>query len=71
MTMERFFTLGADVEHTIADHECQSCPESYPEPCRCGGLVHAAIGDADVEGNPTLLTACDVCGRSEDQLDEI
>lgn len=68
--MGRFFTLGADVDHTVADHDCPACPESYPEPCRCGGLVHAAIGDEDVEGNPVLLTACDVCGRSEDQLDE-
>ena len=69
--MAQFFTLGADVQHTIADHDCAVCPESYPEPCRCGGLIHAATGDADVEGNPTLLTACDICGRSEDQLDEI
>ncbi len=69
--MVRFFTLGAEVDHTIADHGCPACPESYPEPCRCGGLVHAAAGDADVEGNPTLLTACDICGRSEDQLDDL
>jgi hypothetical protein len=71
MTMGRFFTLGADVEHAIGDHDCQACPEGYPEPCRCGGLVHAAVGEVDVEGNPTLLTACDICGRSEDQLDEV
>lgn len=69
--MVRFFTFGAEVDHTIADHGCPACPESYPEPCRCGGLVHAAAGDADVEGNPTLLTACDICGRSEDQLDDL
>ena len=69
--MARLFTLGAHVEHTIADHECPVCPEGYPEPCRCGGLVHAAAGEADIEGNPTLLTACDVGGRSDDQLDEV
>jgi hypothetical protein len=33
--------------------------------------MHAAVGDEDLEGNPTLITACDVCGRSEDQLDEV
>ena len=40
----------------------------YPEPCRCGGLVHAApTGDEDAAGNPVLVTGCDICGRSEDQ----
>jgi hypothetical protein len=69
--MARVFTLGTDTEHTVGAHDCPACPENYPEPCRCGGLMHAAIGDEDVEGNPTLITACDVCGRSEDQLDEV
>ena len=45
--------------------------ESDPEPCRCGGLVHAAAtGDEDADGNLVLVTGCDVCGRSEDQLDD-
>jgi hypothetical protein len=70
-TTARLFTLGGDPDHVIADHGCPACAESYPEPCRCGGLIHAAVGELDVEGNPTLVTACDVCGRSEDQLDEI
>ena len=69
--MARVFTLGTDTEHTVGDHDCPACPENYPEPCRCGGLIHAAVGDEDVEGNPTHITACDVCGRSEDQLDEV
>jgi hypothetical protein len=69
--MARVFTLGTDTEHTVGDHDCPACPENYPEPCRCGGLMHAAVGDEDLEGNPTLITACDVCGRSEDQLDEV
>jgi hypothetical protein len=39
--------------------------------CRCGGLVHAATtGDEDADGNLVLATGCDVCGRSEDQLDD-
>ena len=69
--MARVFTLGTDTEHTVGDHDCPACPENYPEPCRCGGLIHASVGDEDVEDNATLITACDVCGRSEDQLDEV
>jgi hypothetical protein len=69
--MERVFTLGTDTDHTVGDHGCPACPEDYPEPCRCGGLIHATTGDEDVDGNPALITACDVCGRSEDQLDEV
>lgn len=65
------FTVGGDDHHTVGDPGCAACPESYPEPCRCGGLMHAAAGEADVDGTPALLTACDVCGRSEDQLDEV
>jgi hypothetical protein len=30
----------------------------------------AATGDEDADGNLLLATACDVCGRSEDLLDE-
>jgi hypothetical protein len=70
-TAGRPFTLGSDPDHVIADHGCPACAESYPEPCRCGGLIHAAAGELDVEGNLALVTACDVCGRSEDQLDEV
>lgn len=69
--MARFFTIGAEIDHEIGDHDCPVCAQDYPEPCRCGGLVHAATGEDDVEGNPVLITACDVCGRSEDQLDEL
>ena len=70
--MVRLFTLGAEDNHTVGDHACPACLENYPEPCRCGGLVHATAGEEqDTEGNPVLVTACDVCGRSEDQLDEV
>jgi len=45
--------------------------EEYPEPCRCGGLMHAAGGaEKDTDGNVLLTTRCDRCGRSEDELDE-
>jgi hypothetical protein len=69
--MARFLTLGTDVDHRVGDHGCPACVESYPEPCRCGGLIHATLGEPDAEGTPVFLTACDVCGRSEDQLDEV
>jgi hypothetical protein len=59
------------MSHRIADHACAACEEDYPEPCRCGGLMHAAAtGEEDADGNLVLATICGVCGRSEDQLDE-
>jgi hypothetical protein len=65
------FTVGDVVNHRVGDRHCPECAEEYPEACRCGGLVHAAdAGEPDVEGNPVLVTLCDTCGRSEDQLDE-
>ena len=70
--MVRVFTLGAQDTHTVGDRTCPSCLENYPEPCRCGGLLHAApTGDEDTDGNPVLVTCCDLCARSEDQLDVV
>jgi hypothetical protein len=61
----------AEVVHHVADPTCPGCYEEYPEPCRCGGLVHAsATEDQDEDGNPVLITQCDQCGRSEDELAE-
>jgi hypothetical protein len=72
MKMVHVFMLGAEVNHRVGDHTCPSCEENYPEPCRCGGLVHAvATGDEDADGNPVLVTACDACGLSEDQLGDL
>jgi hypothetical protein len=66
------FTVGETVNHHIGDQECPQCSEEYPEPCHCGGLVHAAATeDEDEAGNVVLITSCDRCGRSEDQLDEV
>jgi hypothetical protein len=66
------FTITRDVAHRTGDRRCPVCAEDYPEPCRCGGLVHAeASEDLDADGNPILTTRCDTCGRSEDQLDEV
>jgi len=43
--------------------------EEYPEPCPCGGLIHAAAAGEDEEGTVALETRCDQCGRTEDALD--
>jgi hypothetical protein len=66
------FKVGEVANHGIDDRGCPECAEDYPEPCRCGGLMHAAEGaEVDAEGNVVLVTCCDRCGRSEDQLDEV
>jgi hypothetical protein len=65
------FTVGDEANHPVGNAQCPECWEEYPEPCRCGGLMHAAGGsEEDTEGNIQLTTRCDRCGRSEDQLDE-
>lgn len=65
------FAVGEDVNHRRGDARCPACAAQYPEPCRCGGLVHASAGDAeDLDGNPLLSTRCDHCGRSDEDLAE-
>jgi hypothetical protein len=64
------FAVTEQVDHHVGDPACTACAEPYPEPCPCGGLIHAAAADAtDADGNPLLDTRCDHCGRSEDDLD--
>lgn len=66
------FNVGEVVNHGVGDQQCPECADDYPEPCRCGGLMHAAeTTEVDVEGNVQLVTRCDRCGRSEDHLDEM
>jgi len=65
------FTVGEEINHRAGDATCAECWEEYPEHCRCGGLIHAAGGDADDEdGNLLLVTQCDRCERTEEQLEE-
>jgi hypothetical protein len=65
------FKVGEETGHHVGDAQCPACWEEYPEPCRCGGLMHAAGGsEEDEDGNVLLVTLCDRCERSEDQLDE-
>jgi hypothetical protein len=65
------FTVGEEVNHRVGDPGCPECWEEYPETCKCGGLIHAAVnGQEDADGNISLITLCDQCGRSEEQLEE-
>jgi len=67
----RLFTVGEEATHEVDNPGCPECWEDYPEPCSCGGLIHAAGGtEEDEDGNVVLTTQCDRCGRSEDQLGE-
>ena len=67
--MTELFTLDEQMHHK-GHPECPGCAEGYPEPCPCGGLIHATNGAVpeDSEGVPT--TRCDQCGRSEEDLQE-
>jgi hypothetical protein len=68
----RVFAVTEDLNHQVADVQCPACTEPYPEPCPCGGLIHGTPGgETDIDGNPTFVTRCDRCGRTDDQLDEV
>jgi hypothetical protein len=63
------FAVGDDANHRVGIAHCPACAEDFPEPCRCGGLVHAtALEDPDT--NPVITTRCDQCGRSDEDLAE-
>ena len=65
------FAVGEAPNHHVDDEQCPECREEYPEPCRCGGLMHAAGGtEEDADAKTVITTRCDRCGRSEDQLDQ-
>jgi len=65
------FTVAEEPNHHVADAQCPECEETYPMPCRCGGLMHAAgTGEEDEDGNPWLATLCDKCGLSEEEQEE-
>jgi hypothetical protein len=67
----KLFVVGEEATHHVGDPLCPACWESYPESCRCGGLIHAAGGsEEDIDGNVLLVTRCDQCGRSQEELDE-
>jgi hypothetical protein len=46
------FAVGEEPNHHVGDKQCPEFWEEYPEPCRCGGLIHAACGtEEDSDGN--------------------
>ena len=67
--MGQVFTIGEETLHLVGDRQCPECPDEYPEPCPCGGLTHAASGEPDADGTEWPMTRCDVCGRSEEELE--
>jgi hypothetical protein len=70
--MKALFAIVEEAIHHVGDPQCPECLEDYPEPCRCGGLLHAESGEEqDPDGELLPVTKCDQCGRSEDQLDEM
>jgi hypothetical protein len=65
-------TVGEVANHHSGDRQCGECLEDYPEPCPCGGLMHASdSAEQDADGNLLVVTLCDRCGRTEDQLDVV
>ena len=59
-----------DNDHYIGDTKCPECraiaesfKEEYPEVCKCGGLIHAELGD-DTPDVFWLYTKCDKCGNA-------
>jgi hypothetical protein len=67
----KLFEVGDVVNHRAGDPGCPECADEYPETCRCGGLMHASdSAEEGPDGNVLIVTLCDQCGRSEDQLDE-
>ena len=67
----KLFTVGTAVNHHVGDAQGPECWELYPEPCRCGGLMHAATGEEeDLDGSAVVSTRCDQCGRSDEDLAE-
>lgn len=65
--MARSFVLEDQV-HNAGDAECPTCLTDYPQPCACGGLIHAS-GEAEEDSDVITTTRCDECGRSKDDLE--
>ena len=55
--MTRLFTIGDETTHVVGDAKCPECLEEYPEPCPCGGLIHAASGEEDKAGTEWPATS--------------
>ena len=66
---EDTFKIDGD-DHRIGDDGCQECWCGYPKKCVCGGLVHAAFGDENSDGDYWLYKKCDQCGGDYEEVDQ-
>jgi len=55
--------------HFTGDKKCSGCWGNYPEPCKCGGLIHAEFGDENYDGDYWLYYRCDKCGEDYEEID--
>ena len=44
------------------DARCGGCWTSFPRPCRCGGQIHAEVGDENATGDIWLRRWYSKCG---------
>ena len=49
------------------DARCVGCWRSFPRPCRCGGQIHAELGDESAAGDFWLRRWCSNCGIDWDE----
>ena len=45
-----------------AGSDCPACWDGFPRPCRCGGQIHAELGDENAGGDYWLRRWCSACG---------
>ena len=65
------FVVGEVSSHRVGDAHCPECAEDFPEPCACGGFVHASVLELEAkDDDPVITTRCDQCGRSDEDLAE-
>jgi len=58
------FTIDG-FDHARGDPKCGQCWTLFPEPCKCGGLIHGQFGDEDADCDYWLYYACDKCGSTD------
>lgn len=56
-----------DEDHIEGDKKCPYCWSGFPQKCKCGGLIHAAFGDENYDGDYWLAWKCDKCGYDCEQ----
>lgn len=51
--------------HVRGSKSCGYCWPNFPEPCKCGGLIHASFGDENDDCEYWLYYRCDKCDSTE------